>query len=453
MHDVQNGGGVLVNDERATMGRNHPSRRSVEVRRELVQSLVSVAGLIGRPVRHMDGTLIGKLDDAVVLAGADYPEVVGFTVRIGQRRVWLHAQDVAGLEQGLLRLERAKFDLVDVRRRPGEIQLFHDVVDHQLVDLHGVQVVRASDLYLGHVGDTWRLVGVDTSWRTFIRRALPGSSGWRPTPKRVLDWSGIHSLAVSEEKEVRLDAPNSQLKLLAPADLADLLADLGRSERQEFLDDLDTQDAADALQLMDDEDVASVLGDADVHRAAELLSEMEPDEAVDALREMDVRGREEILAVMDSDDERDLRSLLQFEEDTAGGMMTSALVLVPATATVGDAVAALTAVRDTPEQSARVIVVDEAGALVDDISALALLGEDPGRPLLDLGRSPAHVTVAPEAPLQEVIEAIREHGGAFVVVVDEQHRPLGRILADDIVDALLDEERSLIWQRMGGGAA
>lgn len=425
----------------------------MEVRRELVESLVSVAGLVGRPVRHLDGTLIGRLDDVIVLAGAGYPEVVGFTVRIGPRRVWLHVQDVAGLEQGQLRLQRAKFDLVDVRRRYGEIQLFHDVVDHQLVDLHGVQVVRASDLYLGHVGGVWRLVGVDTSWTTFLRRALPGSRGWRPTPKRVLDWNGVHTLAVSQEKGVRLDAPNSQLKLLAPADLADLLADLGRSERQEFLDDLDTVDAADALQLMDDQDVASVLVDASVERAAELLSEMEPDEAVDALREMDADGREELLAAMESQSESDLRSLLEFEEDTAGGMMTSALVLVSSSGTVADAVAALTAVRGTPDQAARVLMTDADGALVDDISALELLGQAPGRPLLELSGPPWPVTVTPDAPLRDVVDAIREHEGAFVVVVDDARRPLGRILADDIVDALADEGRRWPWQRLTGGAA
>jgi len=428
-------------------------RQSVEIRRELIASLISVAGMVGRPVRQRDGSLIGKLYDFVVPAGPEHPLVSGYVVEIARRRVWLHAADVAGLEHGQLFLQKAKFDFADVVRRPGEIQLFHDVVDHQLVDLHGVQVVRASDLYLGNVGDGWRLVGVDTSWTTFLRRSLPGSRAWRPTPTRVLDWHGIHSLAVSEEKGVQLDAPNSQLKLLAAADIADLLSDLGRSERQELLDDLETEDAADALELMSDEDAASLLGDAPVERAAELLSEMEPDEAVDALREMGADDREELLQALGADDETDLRSLLSYDEDTAAGMMTSAMVIVPASGVVADAVEALRAVRGTPDQAEMVILVDPGGVLVDDVTALELLGEDPGRPLMELAGQPWPVTVQPDAPLGDVVDAMRDNMGASVVVVDADNVPLGHIHADDLVDALGDAERRWPWQRMAGGTA
>lgn len=442
-----------MNAVRMPTGSGTSSRASVELRRELTASLVSVAGMVGRPVRAQDASLIGRLADVVVLAGPGHPPVIGFVVRIGERRVWLHAQDVAGVAQGQLIVQRVKFDLVDVTRRPREIQLFGDVVDHQLVDLHGVQVVRASDLYLGDVGDGWRLVGVDTSWRTFLRRALPGPRGWRPTPTRVLDWNGIHTLAVSEEKGIQLDAPNSQLKLLSPADLADLLADLGRSERQELLDDLDAGDAADALELMDDEDVASVLGDATVERAAELLSEMEPDEAVDALREMDEGDREELFAAMTDDDETDLRSLLSFPEDTAGGMMTSALVAVPASGTVWDAVGALIAARGTPDEADAVLLVDDHGALVDVVVALELLGQDITKPLRQLISPPWPVTVEAGAPLRDVVEQMREAEHPYVVVVDDEKRPIGRILADDVVDALADDERRWPWQRLAGGAA
>jgi hypothetical protein len=103
-----------------------------------------------------------------------YPAVAGFVVRIGPRRAWVHARDVAGVEQGQLRLISSRFDLQDVLRRPGEIQLVADVIDHQLVDMDGVRVVRAADLYLASPGEIWRLVGVDVSLVSFLRRALPG---------------------------------------------------------------------------------------------------------------------------------------------------------------------------------------------------------------------------------------------------------------------------------------
>src|SRR5664279_6121512 len=122
--------------------------RFLGVRRELGTSLVSVAGMVGRPVRGRGGELVGRLADVVVRSEAGYPAVAGFVVRIGPRRAWVHARDVAGVEQGQLRLLSSRFDLQDVLRRPGEIQLVADVIDHQLVDMDGVRVVRAADLYL-----------------------------------------------------------------------------------------------------------------------------------------------------------------------------------------------------------------------------------------------------------------------------------------------------------------
>lgn len=157
--------------------------------------LVSVAGLVGRPVRASDGALVGRLADVVVRAEGVHPRVAGFVVVIGQRSCWLHAEDVAGLEQGRMELARSRFDLVDVQRRSGEILLVADVIDHQLVDVAGVRVVRASELYLTRTAGQWHLVGVDVSWRSFLRRSLPGGPSRRPTPGQVLDWAGVHSLA------------------------------------------------------------------------------------------------------------------------------------------------------------------------------------------------------------------------------------------------------------------
>ncbi|HET9128505.1 MAG TPA: CBS domain-containing protein, partial [Propionibacteriaceae bacterium] len=430
-----------------------PRRAPGELRRELLDSLVSVAGMVGRPVKELDGSLVGRLDDVVVPGGEEHPPVLGYIVGIAHRRVWLHAGDVAGLERGELILQRARFDLVDVVRRAGEIQLYHDVVDHQLVDLNGVRVVRASDLYLGHVAGRWELVGVDTSWRTYVRRALPGAMSWRPTPSRVLDWAGVHSLAVSEEKGVRLDRPNSQLRLLSAADVADLLADLGRTERQRLLGGLETPTAATVLKLLTDRAAASLLGDAPVERAARLVREMEPDEAVDALRRMHGDERERLLVALGPEDAADLRWLLGYEEDTAAGMMTPALVTVPASGCVGDAVAALNAARTTPARGDVVILVDADGALVDDLTAAELLGEPATRPLRELAGAPWPVTVHPGDPLHEVVRALRHTPGASVVVVDAAGVPIGRVHADDLVDALATEERRWVWHRVTGGPA
>ena len=424
--------------------------RFVRMRRELGAALVSVAGLVGAPVHGGDGELVGRLADVVVRSEPGYPPVAGFVVRVGPRRAWVHAQDVAGVEQGQLRLLSSRFDLQDVVRRPGEIQLVNDVIDHQLVDIDGVQVVRAADLYLAAPAELWRLVGVDVSLVSFLRRALPGRPGRQASPAKVLDWAGVQPFGIAGGP-VRLSRPNSGVQRLRPAEMADLLADLGRTERRELLAALATEVAADALEEMKAPDVLAVLRDAPVERAAELLASMERDEAADALRDLPEVEREDVLGAMPGEPARELRELLTYGEETAGGVMTSGMALVASSSTVGDAVAALRAATGRSDQQAGVVVVDSDGRLLDDVSVFELLGVDPARPMTELVGPPWPVTVRPDADLRDVVATITDNRGSSVLVVDDDDRPVGRILADDVIDALTRrDDRRWPWQRRIG---
>jgi CBS domain-containing protein/sporulation protein YlmC with PRC-barrel domain len=426
------------------MGPRLRGNRHTPLAQALSEALVSIAGLVGRPVRAQDGTVVGRITDVVVRAEGVHPRVAGFHVRIGRRSCWLHAEDVAGVEQGQIELAQSRFDLVDVQRRPGEIMLVADVIDHQLVDVAGLRVVRASDLYLAKVSGEWQLVGVDVSWGSFLRRALPGSASRTPTPGQVLDWAGVHSLAVSEGS-FRLNRTQEGLRLLNPGELAELLDDLGRSERLELLAHLDLESAADTLEVLDDEDAVALLRDGTPERAAAILSHMELDEAVDALRDLEPDERERILASMEPASLGRLRSLLTYDENTAAGIMTSDLITVGVNATVDAAVTELKAARDRPDQVAIVVVVDE-GRAVAELSAAQLLGVPLDQPLSQLVTS-ALITIAAQASMGEVIEAIADHRGSGLLVVDDAGMPIGRILADDVVDVLAREhERRWPWQ-------
>ena len=140
-----------------------------------------------------------------------------------------------------LRLTDARLDLRDFHRREDEVTLNADVIDHQLVDIDGVRVVRASDLYLAHVGEDVRLVGVDVGFVTLLRRLGPAARRARPTPERVIDWASVQPFAATESS-MTLATPNQALRRMRPADLADLLEELGRDERQELLSALEPEE-------------------------------------------------------------------------------------------------------------------------------------------------------------------------------------------------------------------
>lgn len=415
-------------------------------RKTLAASLISIAGLIGRPVYSQQGDAVGRLSDVVVRwDSGDYPKIFGLIVRVGLRRSFMSINQVETIESNRVTLSSTKFDLRDFTRREGEFLADEDMLDHQLLDLDGARVVRASDLYFTQTGRTWYLVAVDVSFRSFLRRILPGSAGRTPTPEKVVDWSSIQSFGRPGEP-ARLRKENKGLHKLRPAELADLLEDLGQRERQLLLEILDPEVAADAMEEMDSDDLDELLRAAPVDRAADLLARMEPDEAVDALRELPVDDRDAVLDAMPKRTRSDLEELLEFDEDVAGGFMTSSLLVLKENETV---TAARKKILDADNNDIQcIVVVNRKGELIDDLNIVDLFAAAPKSLVGSLNSDAAPVTVQPQAKLDEVIEKLTDNRGSSLVVVDEENKPVGRIMADDVVDAMVKKRgaRSWPWQ-------
>ncbi|HEX3540947.1 MAG TPA: CBS domain-containing protein [Acidimicrobiales bacterium] len=424
--------------------------------RTLRDNLISLAGIAHGPVLNQAGEEVGTLVDVVARWDGEesYPPVTGLVVKVGRREAFVAMDDVQDVTHDHVQLRSARLDLREFARRPGEVMLAKDVVDHQLVDIDGVQVIRAADLYLAWMPGTppgpprvLRLVGADVSVQTLLRRLGPKRWRGRPTPERVIDWSNIQPFA-GEVRQVKLRSSNEGLRRLRPGELADLLEDLGRSGRQELLSHLEPEMAADALEEMDPEELGALLRETPPEQAAELVANMEPDEAVDALRDLDEDEREELFEHMDDQQREELTELLEYKEDTAGGFMTTTLV----TATPDEGVGALrNRLRDEVDHRGEidaVAVVDEGGRYVDDVSLydVAIAAED--QVVHDLLGDSEPITVTADAELREVAAQLTESRRSSVVVVDEDCHPIGRILADDVIDALLPERGRFHFPRL-----
>lgn len=422
------------------------SLRNVRTQRLLTlkavrESLISVAGLVGRPVKNQAGDEIGRVSDVVVRWGGDdeYPPMTGLVVAIGRRDAWVPAGQLRALSHTAVELSSARLDLRDFGRREGEVTLIRDVIDHQLVDVDGVKVVRAADLYIAPVQGAYRLVGVDVSAQTLLRRL--GPTRWRtlPTPDRVIDWAAIQPFGTptGPTGEVRLRAPHQGLRRLRPGEVADLLEDLSHQARRELLSVLEPEAAADALEEMEPRELSALLQEAPPEEAAELIARMEPDEAVEALRELEQEDREELLEHMTAEAADHLSALLNYDTDTAGGLMTTNLVLVGPDEAVEDVRSRLRELEGHRDDIDAVIVVDDQGRLVDDVTLFELFVAAPGTRMAELVGPPTPVTILSDAPAEEVAQRLIDNRGSSLLVVDEEERPLGRILADDVVDALM----------------
>ena len=405
--------------------------------RAIADALISVAGLVGRPVRITGGAEVGRLADLVARwDGEPYPPVTGLVVKVARRLAFVPVEQLADAQGSGLTLASARFNLRDFERREGEVLLVGDVLDHQLVDVDGVRVVRASDLYLAHVLDGWRLVGVDVGFQSLLRRLGPARRRARPTPERVIDWAAIQPFGV-QPGPLRLRRENQSLSRLRPSELADLLEELGRPERHELLASLEDNSAADALEEMKPEELRALLRDLPVPRAAKLLAAMEPDEAADALRDLDDDELEEMLGAMTPEVAEQLRPLLAYPERTAGGLMTTRLIRARPEDQVGSVRALLAQSPDDCDDLDSVVLVDDDGRLVDDVRILELLLASEDQQLDELASSSEPITVELGAPLDQVVERLTDSRRSSVLVVDDEQHPVGRILADDIIDALV----------------
>jgi len=429
---------------RRPTARSVRNSRGVAARRALAGQLFSAAGLVGRPVKNSGGQDVGRLIDFVVRWDHGvYPQLTGIIVRVGSRRAFVHDMEIAEIARTHVALNATKFDLRDFARREGEWLVLKDLLDHQLLDVDGARVVRAADLYVARVGRSYALVGVDTSFVSFLRRVLPASAKTMPTPEKVVDWSSIQSFGLPGEP-LRLRQPNRGLQRLRPAELADLVEDLARPERQQLISLLNPEEAADVLEEMEPEELGEVLRDVPVERAAQLITHMEPDEAADALRDLPEDDRDSILAVLPSAQAEDLTQLLEYDEGVAGGIMTSRLVKLSMDETVQQARDKAIAQRENDEVHG-LVVVDSHGRLVDDVPLIDLMAAAPDKLIRDIIGPPTPGTVFPDADLEEVVEQLIANRGSSLLVVDESGRPLGRIQADDIVDALVESRSSRRW--------
>lgn len=411
-------------------------RDSVLARKSIRDSLVSVAGLIGRPVRDDAGRDLGKLVDIVVRHGEEtYPAVSGLIVKVGKRTSFIEGARISKLTKDEIRLSSTKINLQEYTRRPGESLLNADVIDHQIVDVNGLRVVRSSDLYLAPLDREIRLVGVDISFVSFLRRIVPGTIRRRPTPERVVDWATVASLTDSTG-EVRTSGPRSALSRLRPADLADLIEDLVGREQGALIELLDPDLAADVLEEMEDEDLLGLLRGLSAERAAELLGRMEPDESAEVLRDLDEEHRESILNAMAHETANSLRLLVTFDEALAGGVMTTHSVICHEGDTVAEALKLLVKNR-ARDVSDGVIVVDAKGKLLDHIQMIELVSTKSSAVLSTLIGPPFPTAVGINTPLDEVIEEFSNNRGSSIIVIDETNKPVGRIMADDLVDALV----------------
>jgi Mg2+ transporter MgtE len=241
---------------------------------------------------------------------------------------------------------------------------------------------------------------------------------------------------------LRLTLEHPSLKDLHPADLADIIEDMDSISRTHLLAGLDRQTAIEALTEADLDTQVEIITGMDSTSASEMLAEMPPDEAADILGALPEEKSSELLNLMNKDEAEDVRELMEYEENTAGALMTTEFISFPADTTAEDCINRLRELSPTAETIYYLYIIDHAAVLRGVVSLRDLIVAQPQTTLGSIARSRV-VTVQGDDNFKRVQEIVTKYDLLALPVVDEQGVLLGIITVDDVMETVFPDRSNL----------
>jgi sporulation protein YlmC with PRC-barrel domain/CBS domain-containing protein len=406
-----------------------------------------LTALLGTPVTDAQGNVRGKLKDIAVATGPEAGKVAGLVLKTRTGLKLVPSEQVMETPAGTLEL-RSAGALKPLQDEGNFLFLQQDLVDRQIIDINGRKVVRVNDVELEWLGQgaTHLLrvaevdVGLGGAFRRVFKGVLPRATleklSRRLTP-RGIPWEFVDVIEVDPARRVKLRIEHERLAELHPSDLADILEDLAPAEREAVFTSLDEEVAAEALEEVEPKLQKALLEKLDEERIADIVEEMDPAAAADLLAELPEEQSDAILEEMEPEERQEVAELLEFDEKSAAGSMTTDFVFVGTEATVAQAVEALRNFDGDPESIAEIYLIDEKGVLHGSVSLARLLLAHAETRLAVLAE-PRVLSCPMDMNQIELAEIFDKYNLQALAVVDPQGRMVGAVQADHVIAYLRD---------------
>ena len=406
--------------------------------------------LLGAETYDSAGNFVGRVKE-LFIEPADQPSrVARILLSRGKFRPLVARYDQVGfVAPGTMKLNVEESALEPYRPNEAWLALRKDLLDQQIIDTSGHKVVRVNDIDLAEQRTNgtveMRVTDVDVGLAGAVRRLLQGivpPSAIRQIQQklrpRVIRWEFVNLIEPDPMRRVKLRMTSQKLAKLHPADLADIMEELSPVERQSIMDSLDEETAAEVLGELDNRLKAQIVEKMDPEKAADILEEMPRDEAADLLADLPPETSHELLQEMPREDAQEVRELLKFEENTAGGIMTTEFVVVAEDATRGEVVDYIRFHEVPIDQLDNVFVTNKDGVLVGAVPVPRLLLAGQDQTMTELFSEPP-VSARPDTEDKEVFELFDKYNLRSMAVVDEAAHPVGAIAVDDVVKRLREK--------------
>jgi magnesium transporter len=403
--------------------------------------------LLGAATYDVLGNYVGRVRE-LFIEPADQPNrVARFLLARGKFQPLVARYDqVAFAVPGSIKLNVGEKSLEEYHANEGWLAVQKDLLDQQIIDTGGRKVVRVNDLDLAehHTNDCveLRVSQADVGVTGAVGRLLQGIASpalirriQDRLPARMIRWEFVNLIEPDPLRRIKLRVSHQKLAHLHPADLADILEALSPEERQSIIDSLDETSAAETLAELDSRLRQQIVEKLDPEKAADIIEEMDPDQAADLLSGLSPETSNELLEEMPQREASDVRALMNFEQNTAGGMMNTNFMLVGETATREEVIDFIRSNESDLEQLDAVFLTDLDAKFTGIVPTGRLLLASTGQVMNSLKSEPL-LSLPPDASEKEVLKLFDKYNLRVLGVVDENGVPIGAITVDDVVTRL-----------------
>ena len=403
--------------------------------------------VLGAETRDASGNFVGKVKEMFIVPDEQPNRISRLLLGRGQYRPLVaRADQIATVAPGRVQLSADESALELYQPNEAWLAMRKDLLDQQIIDTNGRKVVRVNDVDLAEQknnGNTeLRITQVDIGLPAAVRRLLQGVVPpmairriQAKLPPRAIRWEFVNLIESDPLRRVKLKLSSERLAKLHPADLADIVEELSPAERQSIFDSLDEQTAAETIAELDKRLQTQVVEKLDPEKAADILEEMNPDEAADLIANLPPETSREVLGEMHHREAHEVQELLQFSENSAGGMMNTEIVVVGEDATRGEVVDYIRFHEIALDQLDNIVTINREAMFAGTVPVVRLVLAAGDERMGDLVSVPL-LSVKTGTRDGEVYELFDKYNLRSLTVVNDQGRPLGAITVDDIVSRL-----------------
>lgn len=396
--------------------------------------MLYLSQLLKTKVRDSSEKTVGALVDIVVKPReGHYASLLFLCVRrrFSRQILYIPMSATAAFAASEITLRMLAANIPPGAPEADSVWLVRDIFDEQIVDVEGARVVRVNDLKLGLVENTWCVIGIDISLSGLFRRL---KLGWLDVfhllEPSFIDWRKAQRV----KGALRVDSLSDDLIRLHPADLANIIEDLSTRHGARLVRSLGDAIAAQVLEELEPRLQKILVDRLGPEKTSRILEKMSTDEAADLIQMLPAKEAEEILSKLPGHKLTSVEQLLRYEDDTAGGLMTTDLIRVKPRWTVQQTLKEIEKRSESMRSVLYVYVVDEAEVFQGAVSLRRLIFAEPRNKVGELlAKDHPYATLSVHHSIRDIVRIMTKYDLYTAAVLDRENKLLGMVTIDDVM--------------------